>query len=86
MKRSAAILLVLVVACGGLSGCGRDGKASVYTGVLEGKSVEVPAMTGGKVISLLVDTGEEVASGDTLVLTDTSELVLQREQLTAGLE
>jgi len=86
MKKWAAILLGLIVVCGGVSGCGRDGKASVYTGVLEGKSVDVPAMTGGKVVSLLVDTGEEVAAGDTLALIDTSELSLQREQLTAGLE
>jgi HlyD family secretion protein len=54
--------------------------------VLEGKSVQVPALTGGKVVSLLVDTGQEVAAGDTLVLIDISELSLQRDQLSAGLE
>ena len=86
MRKLAAILLGLVFVSGGLSGCSRDGKTSVYTGVLEGKSVEVPAMTGGKVVSLSVDTGQEVAVGDTLVLIDTAELSLQREQLTAGLE
>jgi HlyD family secretion protein len=86
MRRSAAILLGLVVVSGGLSGCSRGSRTSVYTGVLEGKSVEVPAMTGGKVVSLSVDTGQEVAAGDTLVLIDISELSLQRAQLAAGLE
>ena len=87
MRKSAAILLGLTIASGcGLGGCGRDSGSSVYTGVLEGKSIQVPALTGGKVVSLLVDTGQEVASGDTLVLIDVSELSLQREQLSAGLE
>jgi len=87
MRRSAAVLLALIVvsACG-LTGCGRDSGSSVYTGVLEGKSIQVPALTGGKVVSLLVDTGQEVAVGDTLVLIDVLELKLQREQLSAGLE
>ncbi len=87
MRKSAAILLGLTIASGyGLGGCGRDSGSSVYTGVLEGKSIQVPALTGGKLISLLVDTGQEVASGDTLVLIDVSELSLQREQLSAGME
>ncbi len=87
MKKSVAILLALSIASAfGLTGCGRDSRSSVYTGVLEGKSIQVPALTGGKVVSLLVDTGKEVAIGDTLALIDVSELSLQREQLSAGLE
>ncbi len=68
MKKTAAILLALSIAGGvGLTGCGRGSKASVYTGVLEGKSVQVPALTGGKVVSLLVDT-VTVSAADVPVL------------------
>lgn len=69
-----------------VSGCGGKSGTSTYTGVLEGKSVQVPALTGGKIVKLLVDTGFEVKNGDTLAVIDTAELVLQREQLSAALE
>ena len=77
----AAILLQLLIL-----GCGNNSKSSTYTGVLEGKSVQVPALTGGKVVELLVDTGEEVKEGAVLAVIDTTELVLQRTQLGATLE
>ncbi|MCX5801861.1 MAG: efflux RND transporter periplasmic adaptor subunit [Candidatus Eisenbacteria bacterium] len=69
-----------------IGGCGDDSRSSTYTGVLEGKSIQVPALTGGKIVSLLVDTGEEVAAGARLVVVDTTELVLQRRQFSASLE
>ena len=68
------------------AGCGNNSKSSTYTGVLEGKSVQVPALTGGKIVKLLVDTGEEVKEGAVLAVVDTAELVLQRIQLSASLE
>ena len=77
----AAILLQLLIL-----GCGNNSKSSTYTGVLEGKSVQVPALTGGKVVKLLVDTGEEVKEGAVLAVVETTELVLQRTQLGASLE
>jgi HlyD family secretion protein len=77
----AAILLQLLIL-----GCGNNSKSSTYTGVLEGKSVQVPALTGGRVVKLLVDTGEEVKEGAVLAVIDTTELVLQRTQLSATLE
>jgi len=67
-------------------GCGNKSKSATYTGVLEGKSVQVPALTGGKIARLLVDTGDEVKSGDTLAIVDTVELVFQHRQLSAALE
>lgn len=67
-------------------GCGDRSKSLTYTGVLEGKSVQVPALTGGKIVELLVDTGEEVAAGATLAVIDTTELVFQHRQLSAALE
>ncbi len=85
--RTAAIFALLVSFClASCLGCGRGSKGSVYTGVLEGKTIQVPALTGGKIISVLVDTGREVAEGDTLALVDTVELSLQRDQVLAALE
>ena len=77
---TAILLLFLVV------GCGTNSRSSTYTGVLEGKSVQVPALTGGKILELLVDTGDEVAAGAILAVIDTTELVLQHRQLSAALE
>jgi HlyD family secretion protein len=77
----AAILFQLLIL-----GCGSNSKSSTYTGVLEGKSVQVPALTGGKIVELLVDTGEEVKGGAVLAVIDTTELVLQHKQLSATLE
>jgi HlyD family secretion protein len=69
-----------------IPGCGNKSKFSTYTGVLEGKSVQVPALTGGKIVELPVDTGEEVAEGTMLAVIDTTELSLQHKQLSAVLE
>jgi HlyD family secretion protein len=77
----AAILSHLLIA-----GCGNNSKSSTYTGVLEGKSIQVPALTGGKIVELLVDTGQEVVEGATLVVIDTTELVWQHRQLSATVE
>ena len=42
-----------------LSACsGRNGEA-VYTGVIEGTSVQVPALTGGEILALYADPGED---------------------------
>jgi len=82
-----ATLCISVIACQFLvAGCSDKSRSSTYTGVFEGKTVQVPALTGGKIVELLVDTGDEVARGATLVVVDTTELVLQHRQLDASLE
>jgi HlyD family secretion protein len=76
-------LMVLLVAFGG---CGKSLRNQTYTGVLEGKSVHVPALTGGKIIRIYVETGQQVTKGDTIAIIDTTELVLLRRQSRAALE
>lgn len=66
-------------------GCGNNTVDHVYTGVLEGKSIQVPALTPGKILAFPVDTGQEIQSGDTIAIVDTTELILQFRQLNAGL-
>jgi HlyD family secretion protein len=53
---------------------------------LEGTSVQLPALTGGQILSMRVDEGQQVSKGDTLALIDTLELFLQLSQLKADLK
>jgi len=69
-----------------LTDCQHTRKQAVYTGVLEGRTIDVPALTGGKILRLWVSTGQEVAPGDTIAVNDTSTLILQKVQLQAGLK
>jgi HlyD family secretion protein len=55
----------------------------VYTGVVEGTVVRVPALTGGKIVQLVVDTGEDVSEGQLMAVIDTTELAYQRKNLNA---
>ena len=69
-----------------LAGCSKDSNNNIYTGVLEGKSIQVPVLTPGKILEFCVDTGEEVQVGDTLAVIDIfnrlkSLLSLQWKQL-----
>ncbi|GBE26610.1 macrolide export protein MacA [bacterium BMS3Bbin03] len=68
-----------------LAGCSSRTGEKVYTGVLEGVSVQVPALVGGKIDTLYVDTGRFVTVGDTLAIVDTTELALKKAQVRAGL-
>ena len=81
-----SLLGVVAVALLGMWGCGEENATPQYTGVLEGISVHVPALTGGLIVQMFVDTGQEVTAGDTLAVVDTAELSLQEAQLQAGLE
>jgi HlyD family secretion protein len=66
-----------------LMGCANQNDDNQYTGILEGTSVKVPALTGGQITNLLVDTGDEVQRGQTLAHIDSLELFYQRQQLLA---
>lgn len=66
-----------------LMGCGNHNDENQYTGILEGTSVKVPALTGGQIIKLLVDTGDEVLEGQTIAHIDSLELLYQSQQLLA---
>ncbi|RMF58723.1 MAG: HlyD family efflux transporter periplasmic adaptor subunit [Calditrichaeota bacterium] len=67
-------------------GCASNSEENVYSAVVEGKTIQVPALTGGKILSLAVKQGETVNRDDILAVVDTSELVLQLSQIRASLE
>ena len=73
-------ILLLQIGCNGNT----DGRE--YTGTVEGTSVMVPALTGGEILRFYIQTGETVSRGQLLAAVDSTELVLQREQLMAALE
>ncbi len=80
MMRQRLYFLLPVLMFIGL-GCGSKTPENLYTGVLEGKAVQVPALTPGKILGLFVAEGDWVQPGDTLAVIDTTELSYQFEQL-----
>lgn len=76
-----AIFPLLLILC-----CTTKSHHDIYTSVLEGKSIHVPALTGGKIVAVFFDVGQEVFAGDSLAVVDTTDLVLQHQQAQAARE
>ena len=57
-----------------------------YTGIVEGVSVKVPALTGGKIISMNIKEGQLVEKGQLIAVVDTQELKINKDQISASLE
>ena len=72
---TAILLIILACALG-------DHSDHVYTGVVEGTTVQIPALTGGRIQHISFDTGQHITKGDFLALIDTLELSFQRRNLT----
>ncbi|MGH7495198.1 MAG: HlyD family secretion protein [bacterium] len=69
------------------AGCAqKDGSTFQASAIVEGTAIKVAAQTGGYLLKLNVDEGEDVNSGDTLALVDTEKLSYQLEQIQANLE
>jgi HlyD family secretion protein len=66
--------------------CGRDSNNLHFTSVLEGTAIQVPALTGGQISKLMVDTGYQVEVGDTIAVIDATELSLKQRQLEARMQ
>ena len=61
--------------------CGNDHDSKKYTSILEGTTIQVPALTGGQILEISTDEGKEVKQGDRMVRIDSLELFLQYQQL-----
>jgi HlyD family secretion protein len=66
--------------------CGNDHDSKKYTSILEGTTIQVPALTGGQILEISTDEGKEVKQGDRMVRIDSLELFLQYQQLSASYE
>jgi HlyD family secretion protein len=58
----------------------------IYTGVIEGTIVKVPALTGGKIMELRFDSGDAVEKNTILALIDTLDLSFQKQNLAGMLQ
>ncbi len=54
--------------------------------IVEGTAIKVAAQTGGYLLKLHVDEGQDVSSGDTLALVDVEKLGYQLDQVQASLD
>ncbi len=75
-KTGILILLMLIFSCTRFSRSNYAG-----SGVLEAQEVELASILSGKVLQVLVEEGDEVKEGDTLLVIDTEPLRLERERL-----
>ena len=76
--------LCLLTALFIFTGCSGDAGDHQYTGILEGTSVQVPALTPGQITQIPVKTGEYIEKNQLLAVVDSTDLIYQREQLTAA--
>ncbi len=80
------IFTFLVMGLMFFSGCGNQANEHEYTGILEGTSVRVPALTPGAITRIFVESGQSVVKGTLLATIDSIDFVYQKQQLTAALE
>ena len=82
-KNRVSYFLVLLFSMG----CGDDSRDQfVASGIMEGTSVKVAAQTGGLMLALNVDEGDEIQMGQAIAVIDTEKLVYQSQQIEAGLQ
>jgi len=69
------------------AGCAsHDASKFQASAIVEGTAIKVAAQTGGFLMKLNVDEGEDVNFGETLALVDTEKLSYQLDQIHASLE
>jgi len=79
-------MLLTCFACLIAIGCnGDDPKTFRAAGIVEGTDVKVSALTGGLLLSVNVDEGDDVSAGSVIAVVDSEKLSYQREVLQAGL-
>ncbi len=76
---SAALCALLLSSCSGSS----DGRIE-SSGTIEGTDVNIGVEVGGKIVSLRVDEGSRVKTGDTLLVVDDTEYQIQLRQALAN--
>lgn len=67
--------------------CGNDNQNHfVASGIIEGTTVKVPAQTGGLILTMNVDEGQDVQLGQVVAVVDTEKLGYQLQQIESGLQ
>ncbi len=76
---SIAVFIVIVAIISLLKGFS-DNKIVQISGILEADNTEVPSLTSGVIKEIKVKEGNEVKKGDVLIILDSGELEIRREQ------
>lgn len=84
MKKIAGIFGMALLL---LSSCARKSNSTFQaTAIVEGTAIKVAAQTGGYLLKVNVEEGQEVGSGDTLAVVDAEKLGYQLNQVQASLD
>lgn len=70
-------LLVIGVLAGSLVGCNANPDDLTFSGTVEANQVEVAALTGGQVLEVKVEEGQQVSAGDVVAVIDAGEAEIQ---------
>jgi len=82
MKKEIAIVVITL-----LLGCnGSSNKKLESTGTIEATEVTISAQVGGPIKKIIAEEGDHVKVGDTLLIIDNTDWLLQYEQAKAGFE
>lgn len=81
MKHLPIFIAVVLIA----TGCSQENQSDITaSGTIEGTDVNLGSQVSGQVLQVRVDEGTRVAKGDTLVIIDTTDYVLQLQQAEAN--
>jgi len=80
------IILTLIVLTFITFSCDNGEDIYEYTGIVEGVSIKVPALTGGKIINMNIKEGQFVEKDQLIAIVDTLELTINKDQVSASLE
>ncbi len=75
------LVLILLFSCNN-----RSENKFTASGIIEGTAVKVSAQTGGLILDVNVEEGQDVVMGQVIAVIDTEKLVYQAEQIQAGIE
>lgn len=75
------LILILYTACGDA-----DDERFTASGIVEGTAVKVAAQTGGFILKMNFDEGQDLEIGQTIAIVDTEKLSFRLEQIQAGIE
>jgi len=84
MKLIANLFLVTVII---LTSCAKKTNSTFQaSAIIEGTAIKVAVQTGGYLLKVNFDEGQEVVTGDTLAVVDAEKLSYQLDQIRAGLD
>lgn len=85
IARSVYLIITLILVQFSLSGCGNNGKSDAY-GQFEATETTISAEASGKLLQFKASEGSRLDTGQKVGMIDTTQMVLQHEELESQLE